>query len=321
MRFLHKHSNIEEGFLLGEGIRRDLADILKSNKIRLEEPLSRHTTFRIGGSADYFVTPENVAELSAVTTLCKESETPFIILGNGSNILAADEGYHGAVIQLKEWQEPIHIEEEAEGTLLVATAGIMLSKIAMEAAKQGLTGMEFAAGIPGTLGGAVVMNAGAYGGEIKENLIYAEVLDKNGRRKIVSKDELELGYRTSSILKQQSIVLRAAFRLQRGVSKDIYGKIEEYAGLRKEKQPLEYPSAGSTFKRPPNHFAGQLIMDSGMKGFRIGGAMVSEKHCGFIINVGDAQASDVIRVIEEVKRAVLEQFGVLLEPEVKLVGF
>ena len=302
-------------------IRRDLADILKSNKIRLNEPLYRHTTFRVGGPADYLLTPENAAELCAVVKLCADKNIPFFLMGNGSNVLISDAGYRGVVIQMKEWKEEIQFREEAEGTFVLASAGTMLSKLAMEIAEQGLTGFEFAAGIPGTLGGAVVMNAGAYGGEVKDYFLYADTMEPDGKKGCRYLKDMDFSYRMSSVQNESAIILRAAFRFQRGDKREIARKIEEFQAQRKLKQPLEYPSAGSTFRRPSGYYAGKLIMESGLRGFRIGGAMISEKHCGFVVNVDHATASDIHAVICEVIRAVKERFGVTLEPEIKLIGF
>lgn len=302
-------------------IRRELADILQSNKIRLQEPLSKHTTFRVGGMADYLVTPENTAELSAILALCKENHIPYLVIGNGSNLLFSDEGYRGVVIQIKEWKEPIQFFEEAEGVKVLVPAGVMLSKLAMEIAEKGLKGFEFAAGIPGTLGGAIVMNAGAYDGEIKDYFLYADILDENGEKVRYYSNDMNFSYRMSSLQEKEAIVLRAAFRFQSGNKHEIKQKIEEFQALRKQKQPLEYPSAGSTFKRPKGYYAGKLIMDAGLRGFRIGGAMISEKHCGFVINVDHATAADIYSIILEVRARVEEKFGVILEPEIKQIGF
>ena len=280
-----------------------------SGEVVTEEPMSRHTTFRIGGPADYFVTPHTKEEIRQVIRLCKEEEIPFAVLGNGSNLLVGDKGFRGVVIQLFKNFSDITIEEED----IYAQSGALLVRLANQAAKQGLTGLEFASGIPGTLGGAVVMNAGAYGGEMKDVILYSDVVTEEG-------EELELGYRTSVIQKKHYFVLGAALRLKKGDQNEIRSMMEELKEKRVSKQPVEYPSAGSTFKRPEGYFAGKLIMDTGLRGFSVGGAQVSEKHCGFVINKGGATAKDVQLLMKEVADRVEERFGVRLEPEVKMLG-
>ena len=254
--------------------------------------------------------------------LCKKRGVPFYVLGNGSNVLFGDYGYRGLIIEIKEkfsyltWKEM----KEGEKATVVAGAGILLSKLAKEVANKSLTGFEFAAGIPGTLGGAVTMNAGAYGGEIKDNIVHAKVLSQDGQILNLSREELELGYRRSIIMKEQYIVLEAEFTFSTGDMETITEKIKELSRQRREKQPLEFPSAGSTFKRPEGYFAGKLIQDAGLRGFRIGDIMVSDKHCGFVVNVGDGTASQVKEVVEKVTEKVNSDFGVTLEPEVRFVG-
>lgn len=289
-----------------------LCRIFSEDSIKIEEPMRNHTTFRIGGPAKFYLTPKTQEELTEVANLCRKEGMPYYVIGNGSNLLVQDKGYEGAVIST-ELLNRIWVEGEE----IIAQSGILLSRLAKAAAEESLTGLEFAAGIPGTLGGAVVMNAGAYGAEMKEVLLWAEVLDTNGRIQRLNTEELKLGYRTSSILAHGYLVIKAGLKLCKGLQQEIYQKMEQLAMQRREKQPLEYPSAGSTFKRPKGYFAGKLIDDAGLRGFRIGDAQVSEKHCGFVINRGNATASDVITLCNEVKRQVMETSGVVLELEVK----
>lgn len=293
----------------------ELQQIAGKENLRQMEPMSKHTTFRVGGPADVMVWPVGAA-LAQIIKLCDRYEQPYHIIGNGSNLLVGDGGIRGLVIVMGKGQDEIQIE----GTQVVAGAGALLSRFANLAAEQGLTGMEFAAGIPGTVGGAVVMNAGAYGGEMKDILKSVTVLDSFGREKKLGLEELELGYRSSCILKQNYIVTEAVFSLENGDTDEIRARIGELREKRLEKQPLEYPSAGSTFKRPEGYFAGKLIMDAGLRGYRVGGAMVSEKHCGFVVNTGGATAADVRKVMCDVSKEVEHQFGVKLEPEVKMLG-
>lgn len=293
-----------------------LRTALPNERIRTEESMSLHTTFRCGGPADYFVEPADAKELAAVWQLCRKEEIPYYILGNGSNLLVSDDGYHGVVIFMgKAWSE-VHVE----GTCIRAGAGALLSVTARKALQASLTGLEFAAGIPGTIGGAVVMNAGAYGSEMKHVLTGATVLTPEGEAKELTASELELGYRTSSILRCGYIVLEAQMELEQGDEEAIRRQMEDLAFQRKSKQPLEYPSAGSTFKRPEGYFAGKLIQDAGLRGFQVGGAQVSEKHCGFVINRDHATAADVMQLCREVQKRVQDQFGVTLEMEVKTLG-
>ena len=293
-----------------------LRRVAGSGEVVTEEPMSRHTTFRIGGPADYFVTPHTKEEIRQVIRLCKEEEIPFAVLGNGSNLLVGDKGFRGVIIQLFKNFSDIIIEEET----IYAQSGALLVRLANQAAEQGLTGLEFASGIPGTLGGAVVMNAGAYGGEMKDVILWSDVLTEDGEFLRLSGEELELGYRTSVIQKKHYFVLGAALRLKKGDQNEIRSVMEELKEKRVSKQPVEYPSAGSTFKRPEGYFAGKLIMDTGLRGFSVGGAQVSEKHCGFVINKGGATAEEVQLLMKEVADRVEEKFGVRLEPEVKMLG-
>ena len=289
---------------------------LGSDNVYRNEPMRKHTTFRIGGPADFYLCPHSAKEIQKTVAICREEELPYFILGNGSNLLVSDQGYRGVVIQL--WKNVSDIL--VEGCRIRAKAGASLAKIAGEALEEGLTGMEFAAGIPGTLGGAVVMNAGAYGGEMKDILQEALVMDEQGEIFTLKKEELHLGYRTSIIKEKGYIVLAAALELKPGDRKEIKEKMDELKQRRVEKQPLDMPSAGSTFKRPEGYFAGKLIMDAGLRGFSVGGAQISEKHCGFVVNTGKATANDVLTLIREIQKRVRDKFGVELETEVKFLG-
>lgn len=293
-----------------------LIDIMDQESVLLDEPMKKHTTFRIGGPSDYFVLPKNIEEVKGVIALCKEKEVPFYILGNGSNLLVSDGGFRGVIIQL--YKNMSHIE--VEGNAIRAQVGALLSKIAAEALQNGLTGFEFASGIPGTLGGAVVMNAGAYGGEMKDVLTEVTALTQDGEVKVLKKEELDLGYRTSVVGKKGYIALEAVVELQKGNPDEIKATMDDLKERRTTKQPLEYPSAGSTFKRPEGYFAGKLIQDTGLRGFSVGGAQISEKHCGFVINKDHATAKDVAELMREVSDRVEAKFGVPLEPEVKKLG-
>lgn len=290
--------------------------ILDKEHVLVQEPMKVHTTFRIGGPADYFLMPENRAQLQEILVFCKQEELPYFILGNGSNLLVSDDGYRGVIIQLYK----NFAEIQVEGTEIRATAGALLSTIASAAKNASLTGFEFAGGIPGTLGGACVMNAGAYGGEMKDVLKEVTVMTKDGEIITLPAEKLELGYRTSVIKTADYIVLEAVLSLKEGDQEAIKARMKELTEQRTSKQPLEYPSAGSTFKRPEGYFAGKLIMDAGLRGYQVGGAQVAEKHCGFVINAGGATAKDVISLMEDVKNKVKETFGVTLEPEVKFLG-
>lgn len=287
------------------------------NHIKVKEEMRKHTSFKVGGPAACFVTPAEEMELSGVLRVCREEEIPYFILGNGSNLLVGDEGFDGVVISMDGFKG---CDVDRETGIIKAGAGLSLARIAQEAYKASLTGFEFAAGIPGTLGGAVVMNAGAYGSEMKEVLRSVRVLTPEGEVKEIPAPELSLGYRTSCIIPMQYVVLDAKIRLKEGDPVSIKNRMDELAGRRKEKQPLEYPSAGSTFKRPEGYFAGKLIEDAGLRGFALGGAQVSEKHCGFVINKDHATAADIKALCEEVKERVRKKSGVELEMEVKTLG-
>ena len=304
------------------GFYERLREILAKDCVKTEERMTNHTTFRIGGPAKYYVTPRTEEELVKTVNLCRGEGTAFCVIGNGSNLLADDDGYEGVVVST-EALVSLEISPVTAGTeglekyTVTASSGILLSRLARQTAEESLTGLEFAAGIPGTLGGAVVMNAGAYGSEMKDVLGWARVLTGEGQILELPAEELALGYRTSCIARNGYVVLAAGLRLVKGQQEEIYKTMEEFARRRREKQPLEYPSAGSTFKRPHGYFAGKLIDDSGLRGFRVGDAQVSEKHCGFVVNRGNATASDVTKLCDEVKRRVRELWGVELELEVK----
>lgn len=297
-------------------IYNQLIQIIDKDRVLVDEPMRKHTTFRVGGNADYFVMPRTTQEVQQVVALCKNENLPYYILGNGSNLLVGDKGYRGVIIQIYKEMNTITVE----GECIRAQAGALLSKVGSVALETELTGFEFAAGIPGAVGGAVVMNAGAYGGEMKDILASATILKEDGTILTLQNEELELGYRTSVITKKNYIVLEAEYQLQRGNKVEIRAKMDELKKQRVTKQPLEYASAGSTFKRPEGYFAGKLIQDAGLRGFQVGGAQVSEKHCGFVINKGDATAADIVELMRQVSEKVYQEFGVTLEPEVKRLG-
>lgn len=284
--------------------------------IKRDEPMGRHTTFRVGGNADFFLEISSAEELADIIKYLKQTEHSYFILGNGSNLLVGDKGYEGVILHLGERFSEIR----AEGGTLTVQAGALLSAAAREAARLGLSGMEFASGIPGTIGGAVVMNAGAYDGEMKQIISMVTVMTDEGEILELDNETMEFGYRTSIIKNRPFIVLSARLELKKGNPEEIKEKMEDFGNRRRSKQPLEYPSAGSTFKRPEGYFAGKLIMDAGFRGYRIGGAQVSEKHCGFIINVGNASAADISELMDEVIEGVKEKFDVTLEPEIIRIG-
>ena len=284
--------------------------------VLVNEPMSLHTTFRIGGPADYFVSPGDEESLREVIRICRETQTPFTLIGNGSNLLVGDGGYRGVVICLARTMSEIRVE----GDTITAEAGAMLSSVAREAYNASLTGLEFAAGIPGTLGGGVIMNAGAYGGELKQVIESVRLMTAEGEIVTRSCEEMEFGYRTSRAMKDGSYILSATIKLEKGDQSSIKEIMDDLKDRRVSKQPLDLPSAGSTFKRPEGYFAGKLIMDSGLAGFTVGGAQVSEKHCGFVVNRGGATAKDVRSLMQQVEERVLADYGVTLEPEVRFLG-
>ena len=299
-----------------ENIISKFEDVIGKDRVLVEEPMKKHTTFRLGGAADYFLSPEKAEQVAELIHICREENISYFILGNGSNLLVSDRGYRGTVIQI--FKNMIHLPEEE--TQLYVQAGALLSAIARKALDAGLTGMEFASGIPGTVGGAAVMNARAYSGEMKDIIKSVTVLTKEGEMKVLDASELQFGYRTSVIKENGYVVLEAVIQLCPGDKETIQKRMEELKEQRVTKQPLEYASAGSTFKRPEGYFAGKLIQDAGLRGYQVGGAQVSEKHCGFVINTGDAVAEDVWNLIHDVQEKVYDKFQVKLEPEVKFLG-
>lgn len=301
---------------MDKDIYNQMCSIAGSDNVSVDEPMNKHTTFRVGGKADYYVVPHTMEEVRELIIILKQLNLPYYILGNGSNVLVSDKGYRGVIIRIYKNISNIEIDN----TMIKAQAGALLSNIATTACNAGLKNFEFAAGIPGTVGGAVVMNAGAYGGEMKNVLISAIVLDDQGNLLKLSNEELKLGYRTSIIGAKKHTVLETTIQLEHGDTNNIKALMEDFRQRRIDKQPLEYPSAGSTFKRPEGCFAGKLIMDAGLRGYSIGGAQVAQKHCGFIINKGNATADDIIKLIQYVQNKVQEQFDIKLETEVKMLG-
>lgn len=281
-----------------------------------DEPMSAHTTFRIGGPADYFLMPPGGEALRTVIRTCEDAEIPYHIVGNGSNLLVSDKGVRGAVIRIGRQMSRI----ERNGDEITAEAGALLSAVAAKAQEEGLEGFVFAGGIPGSFGGACVMNAGAYGGEMKQVLKEVRCLDEAHEEIALKSEDLGLGYRSSIFMKRPCIVLSGTIALREGDKEEIARESAELKRRRQEKQPLDLPSAGSTFKRPEGYFAGKLIMDAGLRGYRVGGAQVSEKHCGFVVNTGGATADDVRKLINDVEERVFSAFQVHLEPEVRFLG-
>ena len=279
-----------------------------------DEEMKKHTSFRIGGKADCFISVSNVDELKNTISYCKENNIPFMVMGNGSNLLVSDNGIRGVVIQLSKGFSDCTID----GNTVVASAGILLSKLASELLNASLTGFEALSGIPGTLGGAIFMNAGAYGTEIKDVVTSIDYINKDGEIKTMTVEDAQLGYRRSIFQQNEGIIIGATLVLKKGEYNQIKQEMSEYKKRRNEKQPIEMPSAGSTFKRPQGYFAGKLIQDCDLMGFSIGGAQVSEKHAGFVVNTGGATAKDVMALIEHIQKTVFEKFGVMLEPEVKI---
>lgn len=298
--------------MISKTVVETLEKFLPAENIYINEPMSKHTTFRIGGEADCFLRIESVEQLKKVQRYLQQLEIPYFVLGNGSNLLVGDEGYRGVILEIADKMNEVRVM----GSLVVAQAGAPMSKIARVACENGLTGFEFAAGIPGTIGGGVVMNAGAYGGELKQVVTLVKVVDKEGNLLELDNETMEFGYRTSAIKRLPFTVAEVHIQLVGGKQEEIKARMEELAAKRREKQPLEYPSAGSTFKRPEGYFAGELIMNAGLRGYQVGGAQVSEKHCGFVINKGGATAEDVKQLISYVQTTVKSQYGVDLEPEV-----
>ena len=293
-----------------------LMQIVGEDNVLVDEPMSEHTTFKIGGPADLFVTPDDADEIAEVLEACRAAEVPYFVLGCGSDLLVSDEGYRGVIISLTEGLVGVTVD----GKEMSCQAGVGLREASEMACELGLSGLEFACGIPGSIGGACFMNAGAYGGCMADVLKSVRVLLADGSVDTLGVDELNLGYRKSRIADEGMVVLSATFALKKGEPEEIRATMDELTRKREEKQPLELPSAGSTFKRPEGYFAGKLITDAGLKGWQSGGAAVSQKHAGFVVNVGDATAADVHAVIEHVQDEVERQFGVRLQPEVRFLG-
>lgn len=302
--------------MISRTVKQALQRFVPAENIKYEEPLKNYTTFRIGGIADCIISVESASQVQDVLRYLYQEGLPFFILGNGSNLLVGDGGYRGVIVRMADGMNAV----SADGCRIRAQAGASMAKAARAALQQGLTGLEFASGIPGSIGGGVIMNAGAYGGEMSQVVESVTVLDPNGEIRTLDNAALEFGYRTSAVKNNGSVVLESVFLLQNAPQEEIRGRMDDFAARRREKQPLEYPSAGSTFKRPKDHFAGKLIMDAGLRGLQVGGAKVSEKHCGFIVNCGDAAAADVKALIERVQEEVFGRFHVQLEPEIILLG-
>ncbi|GGH77927.1 UDP-N-acetylmuramate dehydrogenase [Pullulanibacillus pueri] len=294
---------------------RHLNTQLKNSEIKQDEFLKDYTYTKIGGQADFLIFPKNYEDIQTVVAFAKNNEIPLTIMGNGSNVLIRDGGIRGLVLNLTQLKNI-----ESDGHYITAQSGARIIDASRFALEKSLTGLEFACGIPGSVGGALYMNAGAYGGEVSDVLESALIIDEDGEISKVSAGQLELSYRTSSIQKRGLIVLEAHFHLEPGNGQEIKSKMDELTFLRESKQPLEYPSCGSVFKRPPGYYAGKLIQDSGLQGYRVGGAEVSKKHAGFIVNVNQATAKDYLSVIEHVQESVKDHFGVTLETEVKIIG-
>lgn len=298
-----------------ENIINEYRKLLGEKNVRQSEPMNKHTTFRIGGNADIFVTPETESQIVNCIKLARNNNIPFYIVGNGSNLLVKDKGYRGVIIQLYKNFSSIEVKDN----VIYAKAGALLSSVAKTALNHSLTGMECLSGIPGTIGGAVCMNAGAYGGEIKDVVTKVKVINDD---EIISLSNAEAGfsYRNSTIMNKNMIVLEAEITLKPGNPDKIKEKMSELMMQRNSKQPVELPSAGSTFKRPEGYFAGKLIDDSGLRGYKVGQAQISPKHCGFVVNNGGATAEEVITLINNVSDTVMEKYGVRLEPEVRIIG-
>ena len=289
--------------------------IYDDSEIKIDENMSNHIHFKVGGPVDILLIPSKVSQVVETLKICKNENIPYFIIGNGSNLLVKDGGIRGVVIKLSNL-----LSIEVNGNIIKASSGTLLEDVSKKAVENSLTGFEFACGIPGSVGGAVFMNAGAYDGEIKNVIKEAEVLDRDGNIKVLSKEELELGYRTSKVMKDNLVVISATFELTKGDKEKIRERVNQLTEKRHPQHPLEYPSAGSTFKRPEGYFAGKLIQDAGLKGASLGGAAVSEKHSGFVINKDGATAEDVLNLIAHVQNEVKKQFGVELHTEVRIIG-
>lgn len=298
-----------------ESIYQKLCEIVAKDNVLIDENMAKHTSFKVGGNAKYFVLPKDEKELTDLLKFVFDNRIKYYVIGNGSNLLVKDSGFDGIIIKIGNNMSKIEVKDN----IIKCQAGAFLSKIASVALENSLSGLEFAAGIPGLVGGAVAMNAGAYGGEFKDVVTKVWLLDKEGNSFSLKNNEMEFGYRESIVQKKEYIVTGVELRLEHGNKVEIEEKMNEFLKARKDKQPLEYPSAGSTFKRPVGHFAGKLIMDAGLKGYSVGGACVSEKHCGFVINKQNATATDIIELMDKVSDIVYEKYGVKLEAEVKII--
>jgi len=293
-----------------------ISEIIPEERLRWQEPLSEHTTFKVGGPADVLVFPQSIGEIQQLIKTCRSEDIPYVILGLGSNILFRDKGFRGVVIKLGHSLKSLYISGEE----IMAEAGIRLSELSKKAAANSLSGLEFAEGIPGSVGGAVVMNAGAYNGEMSQVLTAVSALDKNGELRTFRPEEMALGYRSSIFQNGDWVVVSALMKLSPAKRTEIEAKMKEFARLRREKQPLDLPSAGSTFKRPTGIYVGPLIEKMGLKGYKIGDAQVSTKHAGFIVNCGQACAQDIIDLIRHIQQRAYDEYNIILEPEVRIMG-
>ena len=287
-----------------------------ANKVIRNAPMAEHTSYKTGGKADFLLLPESEKDLKKLLGFLKENSCRYMLMGNGSNILVRDGGFPGIIIKIGKSFETVMVKD----CFIEVGAGTLLAAVSRKAAEESLTGLEFASGIPGSVGGAIFMNAGAYGGEMKDVVKSVRILDREGATKILVAEELDFGYRHSRIQNTGEIVLSVVYNLKKGDKESIKHEMKELAQKRNSKQPVTYPSCGSFFKRPEGHFAGKLIEDAGFKGLKVGGAQVSELHCGFIINTGEATSKDIIELMHIVQAGVNKKFGVLLEPEVRIVG-
>lgn len=293
-----------------------ISSIIPKENISFQVPMKKHTTFKVGGEADVYIRIDNVEILKKLIPYLYQENEDYFILGKGSNILVSEKGYRGIVIEISSGFSGFY----CNGTTITVESGALLSKIAKVALEYELTGMEFAAGIPGSVGGAMVMNAGAYGGDMEQIVESIKVLDHTGNILELTNDQILFDYRTSIMKQRPLVVLETTFHLEKGNKEDIQGKMADIAAKRLEKQPINFPSAGSTFKRPDGYFAGKLIMDAGLRGLQIGGAQVSKLHCGFVINTGNATATDIYHLIQQIQRTVFEKFNVQLESEIIMLG-
>lgn len=300
-----------------ESQKKYIVEHFADSELLFDEPMKDHTSFKIGGPVDLFFIPNTVEHIKEMIAYLKSEGIPYYIIGNGSNLLVADKGYRGVIIQVYKNLSHVNIDEDGN---VYAEAGVLLVKLAKMIYNASFEGFEFASGIPGTLGGGVYMNAGAYGGEIKDVLVDATVLSRDGEFQVVKNEDLKLAYRHSILMDRGDIVVSANLKFQQGSKEHIKAIMDDLNGRRKDKQPLDKPSAGSTFKRPVGFYAGKLIMDAGLRGYQMGGARVSDKHCGFVINTGDATSADVLALITYIQQEVKKQFDVELEPEVRMIG-